>query len=74
MVEKVGLAIFAGGILLLLAYGAYLEIKEIKDIIIVTGTLAVILGISILLVSIVIEQRRNRKKMEREIKKEDLEP
>jgi low affinity Fe/Cu permease len=73
----VGLALLAIGIILWIAYGLYLGFEEImQSLDFVTGFVAglIIVGIIVLLVSIVIEQRRDTKKMKEQIKKEDLEP
>jgi low affinity Fe/Cu permease len=73
----VGLALLAIGIILWIAYGLYLGFEEImQSLDFVTGFVAglIIVGIIVLLVSIVIEQRRDTKKMKEQINKEDLEP
>ena len=73
----VGLALLAIGIILWIAYGLYLGFEEImQSLDFVTGFVAglIIVGIIVLLVSIIIEQRRDTKKMKEQIKKEDLEP
>jgi len=74
--KTIGMILFVGGIILLIAYGIYQGFQEIEiiDPIIAIGVGAIILGFLALLVSIVIEQRRDTKKMKEEISKEDLEP
>ena len=74
--KTIGMILFVGGIILLIAYGIYQGFQEIEiiDPIIAIGFGAVILGFLALLVSIVIEQRRDTKKMRDEIKEEDLKP
>ena len=74
--KTIGIILFVGGIILLIAYGIYQGFQEIEiiDPIIAIGVGAIILGFLALLVSIVIEQRRDTKKMKEEISKEDLEP
>jgi hypothetical protein len=65
------------GIIIWVAYGLYLGFEEIMEAIdIITGLVAglIIIGLIVLIISIVFEQRRDTKKMKEEIKKEDLEP
>ena len=72
-----GLILVVAGIIIWIAYGIYLGFEEIIQALdIVTGFVAgiIIIGLIVLIVSIVIEQRRGTKKMREEIKKEDLEP
>lgn len=73
----VGFSLLIGGIIIWIAYGLYLGFEEIMQALdLVTGFVIglIIIGLIILFVSIVIEQRRGTKKMKEEIKKEDLEP
>jgi len=74
--KTIGMILFVGGIILLIAYGIYQGFQEIEiiDPIIAIGVGAIILGFLALLISIVIEQRKDSKKMKEEISKEDLEP
>jgi len=74
--KKIGMVFFVGGIIILIAYGLFLGFQNIKsiDYIIAIGAGAVIIGILTLLISIIIEQRKDTKKMKEEISKEDLEP
>jgi low affinity Fe/Cu permease len=75
--STIGLILLVAGIIIWVAYGLYLGFEEIMQALdIVTGFVAVliIIGIIVLIISIVIEQRRDTKKMKEEIKKEDLEP
>jgi len=72
-----GLLLVVAGIIIWIAYGLYLGFEEIMQALdIVTGFIAgiIIIGLIVLIVSIIIEQRRDTKKMKEEIKKEDLEP
>ena len=72
-----GLILVVAGIIIWIAYGIYLGFEEIMQALdLVTGFIAgiIIIGLIVLIVSIVIEQRRDTKKMKEEIKKEDLEP
>ncbi len=74
---SVGLALIAIGILLWIAYGLYLGFEDIIDALdMVTGlvTALIVVGVCILFISVIIEQRRETKKMRKKIKKEDLEP
>jgi len=74
--KTVGMVLFVGGIIILIAYGLFLGFQNIEsvDYIIAIGAGAIIIGILTLLVSIIIEQREDTKKMKEEISKEDLEP
>jgi hypothetical protein len=75
--KTMGLGLFIGGIILLIVYGLYLGFEEIvASLDYITGflVLLIILGLIILIASIVVEQRKDAKKMMKEIKKEDLEP
>jgi uncharacterized membrane protein len=73
----IGFALLVAGIIIWVAYGVYLGFEEIMQALdLITGFVAglIIIGLIILIVSIVIEQRRDSKKMKEEISKEDLEP
>jgi len=75
--STVGLIFLVAGIILWVAYGLYLGFEEIMQALdLVTGFVAglIIIGLIVLILSIVFEQRRDTKKMKEEIKKEDLEP
>ena len=74
--KTIGMILFVGGIILLIAYGIYQGFQEIEiiDPVIAIGVGAIILGFLALLISIAIEQREGTKKMKEEISKEDLEP
>ena len=75
--STIGLLLLVVGIVIWIAYGLYIGFDEIMQAIdIITGFIAgiIILGVVILIVSIVIEQSKDTKKMKEEIKKEDLEP
>ena len=75
--STIGLILLVAGIVIWIAYGLYLGFDEIMQAIdLVTGFIAglIILGLIVLIVSIVFEQRRDTKKMKEEINKEDLEP
>ena len=73
----VGLVLFVAGIVIWIAYGLYLGFEEIMQALdLVTGFVAglILIGLIVLIVSIIIEQRKDTKKMKEEIRKEDLEP
>jgi len=75
--KTIGMILFIGGIILLLAYGLYLGFEEIIQAMdLVTGFLIglTLIGFVVLIISIVIEQRSDTKKMKQEIKEEDLKP
>jgi uncharacterized membrane protein len=72
-----GIILLATGIILWIAYGLYLGFEEIMQAIdLITGFVAglIILGVTVLIISIVIEQCKDTKEMKEKIKKEDLEP
>ena len=73
----IGLSLFVVGLILLFIYGVYRGLDEIlKSINLVTGILGgiTIIGLIILIISIIIEQQRNKKENLSKISKEDLEP
>lgn len=75
--KTIGMALFIIGIVLLIAYGLYLGFDELVhalDFISAFFIALVLIGFVILMASIVIEQRRDARKMKEEISKEDLEP
>lgn len=74
--KTIGMVLFVGGIIILIAYGLFLGFQNIEsiDYIIAIGAGTIIIGILTLLISIIIEQRKDTKKMKEEISKEDLEP
>ncbi len=74
--KTIGMVLFVGGIIILIAYGLFLGFQNIEsvDYIIAIGAGTIIIGILTLLISIIIEQREDTKKMKEEISKEDLEP
>jgi len=74
--KTVGMVLFVGGIIILIAYGLFLGFQNIEsiDYIIAIGAGTIIIGILTMLISIIIEQREDTKKMKEEISKEDLEP
>ena len=75
--KKLGMILFIGGIILLIAYGLYLGLEELMESLdLISGFLIglVVIGLAILLISIIIEQRRDTKETLKDIKKGDLEP
>ena len=75
--STIGLILLVAGIIIWVIYGLYLGFEEIMQALdLVTGFVAglIFIGLIVLILSIVFEQRRDTKKMKEEIKKEDLEP
>ena len=73
----VGFSLLIAGIIIWIAYGLYLGFERIMQALDpVTGFVSglIIIGLIVLFASIIIEQRRDTKKMKEEISKEDLEP
>lgn len=73
----IGFSLLIGGILIWIAYGLYLGFEEIMQALdLVTGFVIglIIIGLLVLFASIILEQRKDTKKMKEEISKEDLEP
>ena len=75
--KTIGLLMFVGGIILLTIYGIVQDFSAIVEAFdIVSGALIglIFLGLIILIVSIVIEQKKDTKETMKDIKKEDLKP
>lgn len=75
--KTIGMILFFGSIILLIGYGIILGFEEImRSLDFVTGFLIgiMIIGFLTLLISIIIEQRKDTKETLKDIKKEDLEP
>lgn len=76
--KTIGMAIFVIGLIIVIGYGLYQGFENINleqiDVIASIGVGAIIIGLLILFVSILLEQQKDKKKMKKEIKKEDLEP
>lgn len=73
----IGFSLLIAGILIWIAYGLYLGFEEIMQALdLVTGFVIglIIIGLIVLFASIILEQRKDTKKMKEEISKEDLEP
>jgi len=76
--KLIGMGFFVAGIILLIAYGLYEGFRNISlediDIIVSISILVILLGLVILFISILFEQKEGKKKLKQDIKKEDLEP
>lgn len=75
--KTVGMLLFIGGIVLLMAYGLYLGFEElIESLDFISGVFIglILIGLIVLIISIIFEQRRDTKETMKDIKKEDLEP
>jgi len=75
--KTVGMILFIGGIILLIAYGLYLGFEELMESLdFISGVFIglILIGLIILTISIIFEQRKDTKKNMKDIKKEDLEP
>jgi len=72
-----GFSLLIVGILGWIVYGLYLGFEKIMQALdLVTGFVVglIIVGLGVLFVSIILEQRKDMKKMKEEISKEELEP
>ncbi len=76
--QVIGLLFLAIGIVLIYGYIGFQALKEIDiasiPIAILTGTIAIIIGVIYLFISIFFEQTGDMKKRREEIPKEDFEP
>ena len=75
--KTIGMVLFFGGIILLIAYGFFQGFEELIEAIdIVSGAFLglTFIGLVTLIVSIYLEQKRDTKLTMKNIKKEDLEP
>ena len=75
--KTVGMILFIGGIILLIAYGLYLGFEELMESLdFISGVFIglILIGLIVLIISIIFEQRRDTKETMKDIKKEDLEP
>ena len=75
--KTIGMIVFIGGIILLIAYGLYLGFEELMESLdFISGVFIgiILIGLVVLIVSIIYEQRRDTKENMKDIKKEDLEP
>jgi low affinity Fe/Cu permease len=72
-----GLLLLVIGIILWIAYGLYLGFEELMQAIdIITGFIIgiVLIGIIILIISIIMEQKQSTQEMKEKLNKEDLKP
>ncbi|GAG18892.1 unnamed protein product [marine sediment metagenome] len=75
--KTIGLGLFIGGIILLIIYGISLGFEELVQAMnLITGFLVgiTLIGLLVLIISIVFEQKKDTKETLKDIKKEDLEP
>ena len=75
--KTVGMILFIGGIILLIAYGLYLGFEELMESLdFISGVFIglILIGLIVLIISIIFEQRKDTKETMKDIKKEDLEP
>ena len=75
--KTIGMVLFFGGIILLIAYGFFQGFEELIEALdIVSGAFLglTFIGLITLIVSIYLEQKRDTKLTMKNIKKEDLEP
>ena len=75
--KTIGMILFIGGIILMIVYGLYLGIEELVHALdLISGLLLclIFIGLITLIISIIIEQRKDTKETMKDIKKEDLEP
>lgn len=75
--KTVGMIMFIGGIILLIGYGLYLGFEELMNSIdLISGFFIglILIGLIVLIISIIFEQRKDSKENLKNIKKEDLEP
>jgi len=70
----IGLVIFIAGIVLMSGYSLYLGVQEITDNVVLLSGLIIVIGAIILIVSIIIDQQKNKKEWSEKISKEDLRP
>ena len=75
--KTIGMVLFFGGIILLIIYGIIQGINELMSALdLISGVLLgiIFVGLISLIISIVIEQRRDTKETMKSINKEDLKP
>lgn len=75
--KTIGMVLFFGGIIAIIIYGLILGMEEIiQSFDFISGVLLgiIFVGFITILISIIIEQRKDSKKTMKEIKKEDLKP
>jgi len=75
--KTIGMILFFGGIIAMIIYGLILGLEEIMESLdFVSGVLIglIFVGFLMLLISIIIEQKKDTKATMKNIKKEDLKP
>ncbi len=75
--KTVGMILFIGGIILLIAYAIFLGFEDLlKSLDFISGVFIglILIGLVVLIISIIFEQKRDTKETMKDIKKEDLEP
>jgi len=75
--KTIGMALFFGGIVLLIGYGIFQGFEEFMNALdLISGFFIglIFVGLITLIVSIYLEQKRDTKETMKSIKKEDLEP
>jgi membrane-bound ClpP family serine protease len=75
--KTIGMVLFIGGIILLIAYGLYMGFEEIMESLdFISGIFIgiILIGFVVLIISIIYEQKKDTKETMKDIKKEDLEP
>jgi hypothetical protein len=75
--KTIGMLLFFGGIIAIIVYGLILGFNEIiQSFDLISGilTILIIIGFLVLLISIVIEQRKDTKETMKNVNKEDLKP
>ncbi len=75
--KTIGLMLFLGGIILLMLYGFIQGFEEFMNAMdLITGVLLglTLIGLLTLIISIILEQRKDTKETMKKIKKEDLKP
>ena len=75
--KTIGMLLFFGGIISIIVYGLILGFNEIVqsfDLISGILTILIIIGFLLLLISIVIEQRKDTKETMKNVNKENLKP
>jgi len=76
--KTIGMILFVLGIVIIIGYGLYQGFENLNleniDAVVAIGVGAIIIGLLVLFATIIMEQQKGKKKMNEEIKKEDLEP
>ena len=75
--KSIGMILFVGGIILIIAYGLYLGFADLmKSLDYISGFFIglTLIGLITLIISIIFEQRKDTKETMKDIKKEDLKP